>query len=129
MGIRSKNKVSNAFSMSGMTDIVFLLLIFFMLTSTLIAPNALKLLFPQGGQTVTSGSEIPVIELNNAGNIKLDGRAVAFENLEALLINKLSGQADPAVTLIAERGASVKESVKVMNVAAQNNFKVILKEL
>lgn len=129
MGIRAKSKVSNAFSMSGMTDIVFLLLIFFMLTSTLIAPNALKLLFPQGGQSVTTGSEIPVIELNSSGDIRLDGRTIAFENLEALLVNKLSGQSDPAVTLIAERGANVKESVKVMNVAAKNNFKVILKEL
>ena len=129
MGIRSKSKVSNAFSMSGMTDIVFLLLIFFMLTSTLIAPNALKLLFPQGGQTVSTGDEIPVIELNSSGDIKLDGRTVAFENLEVLLVNKLSGQTDPAITLIAERGANVKESVQVMNVAAKNNYKVILKEL
>ncbi len=128
MAIRSKSKVSNAFSMSGMTDIVFLLLIFFMLTSTLIAPNALKLLFPMGGPSVSTQSEIPVIELNSSGDIRLDGRAIAFENLEALLINKLSGQADPAVTLIAERGANVKESVKVMNVAAKNNFKVVLKE-
>jgi biopolymer transport protein ExbD len=47
MPLRSRNKIQAGFSMSGMTDIVFLLLIFFMITSTLIAPNALKLLLPQ----------------------------------------------------------------------------------
>ena len=46
MGLRSRNKVNPNFSMSSMTDIVFLLLIFFMLTSTLVSPNALKLLLP-----------------------------------------------------------------------------------
>ena len=46
MALRSKNKVSANFNMSSMTDIVFLLLIFFMLTSTLVSPNALKLLLP-----------------------------------------------------------------------------------
>ena len=46
MSLRSKNKVIANFSMSSMTDIVFLLLIFFMLTSTLVSPNALKLLLP-----------------------------------------------------------------------------------
>ena len=46
MALKSRNKVSPNFNMSSMTDIVFLLLIFFMLTSTLVSPNALKLLLP-----------------------------------------------------------------------------------
>ncbi len=114
--------------MSGMTDIVFLLLIFFMLTSTLIAPNALKLLFPQRGQTVTTTAKIPVIQINAGGQIRLDGKTVVLENLDNLLLAKLQGQADPAVTIIADRQASVKKSVEIMNVAAKHNYKVILKE-
>lgn len=128
MSLRSKNKVSVNFSMSGMTDIVFLLLIFFMLTSTLIAPNALKLLFPQRGQTVTTTAKIPVIQINAGGQIRLDGKTVVLENLDNLLLAKLQGQADPAVTIIADRQASVKKSVEIMNVAAKHNYKVILKE-
>ncbi len=128
MSLRSKNKVNVNFSMSGMTDIVFLLLIFFMLTSTLIAPNALKLLFPQRGQTVTTTAKIPVIQINAGGQIRLDGKTVALENLDNLLLTKLQGQTDPAVTIIADRQASVKKSVEIMNVAAKHNYKVILKE-
>lgn len=128
MSLRSKNKVSVNFSMSGMTDIVFLLLIFFMLTSTLIAPNALKLLFPQKGQTVSTPSHIPVVQLNANGQLRLDGKTVAFENLDNLLSAKLEGQSDPAMTLIADRNASVKRSVEIMNTAAKHHYKVILKE-
>lgn len=128
MGIRSKHKASSTFSMSGMTDIVFLLLIFFMLTSTLIAPNALKLLFPQRGQTLETTRVIPVVEIKPDGQITLDGRVIAFENLETLLINKLAGQPEPTVTFIIEPRATVKESVRVMNIAARNNIKVVLKE-
>ena len=128
MGIRSKNKVSVNYSMSGMSDIVFLLLIFFMLTSTMLAPNALKLLSPQKGQTVITTVKIPVIELKSDGKISLDGRVIAFENLELLLLNKLAGQAEPTVKFIIEGKATVKETVNVMNVAAKNNIKVVLKE-
>ncbi|MBE0655722.1 MAG: biopolymer transporter ExbD [Bacteroidales bacterium] len=128
MSIRSKHKVSLTFSMSGMTDIVFLLLIFFMLTSTLLAPNALKLLFPQRGETVTSTQVIPVVEIKPDGKITLDGRTIAFENLETLLLGKLAGQSEPTVTFIIEGKATVRESVRVMNIAAKNNIKVVLKE-
>jgi biopolymer transport protein ExbD len=47
MAIRARNKITASFSMASMTDLVFLLLIFFMITSTLVSPNALKLLLPQ----------------------------------------------------------------------------------
>ena len=128
MGIRSKNKVSVNYSMSGMSDIVFLLLIFFMLTSTMLAPNALKLLAPQKGQVIVTTVKIPVIELKSDGKISLDGRIIAFENLELLLLNKLKGQEEPTVSFIIEGKATVKETVNVMNVAAKNNIKVVLKE-
>ncbi len=128
MAIKTKHKASMNFSMSGMTDIVFLLLIFFMLTSTLVAPNALKILFPQRGQTVEVPQTIPVVEIKQNGQVSLDGRIIAFENLETLLLSKLAGQPEPTVTFIIEGKATIKESVRVMNIAARNNIKVVLKE-
>ncbi len=128
MSLKSKNKIGLSFSMSGMTDIVFLLLIFFMLTSTLIAPNALKLLFPQRGQTLNVPKQIPVVELHSNGSIWLDGQSVSLENLESLLVTKLQNQAEPSVTLVCDRNSSVKESVKIMNIASDNNYKLVLKE-
>lgn len=128
MTLKSKHRASLNFSMPGMTDIVFLLLIFFMLTSTLVAPNALKLLLPQRGQTVETTGSIPVVEIKQNGQVALDGRIIAFENLETLLLSKLAGQPEPTVTFIVEGKATIKESVKVMNIAAKNSIKVVLKE-
>jgi len=126
MRIKSRNKIKTSFSLSGMTDIVFLLLLFFMLTSTLIAPNALKLLIPQAGQSVDIVQNIPEVELRHSGMILVDGRSVQFEQLGLILNQKLTGQTDPTIRLITAPDVTVKETVKIMNVAAVNNYKVVL---
>ena len=126
MNLKSKNKISVNFSMSGMTDIVFLLLIFFMLTSTLVAPNALKLLLPQAGQTSSSESVIPQVLLRSDGRIIVDGRNIIFEQLEAVLQAKTSEKSEPAIRLITGNGVTVKETVQIMNVAAKLDIQVVL---
>ena len=126
MYLKSRNKVSANFSMSGMTDIVFLLLIFFMLTSTLIAPNALKLLLPQAGQAVSTTNRVPQVLLQSNGRILVDGRIVSYDQLEAVLITRTSGQTDPAVRLITGQGVTVKETVAIMNLAAKLDVQVVL---
>ena len=126
MRIKSRNKISIHFSMSGMTDIVFLLLLFFMLSSTLIAPNALKLLLPQKGQPSDVSQTIPDVELQKNGIIIVDGKKVDFEQLSLVLNQKLANQNDPSIRLITGSGVTVKETVKVMNVAASYNYKVVL---
>jgi len=129
MNLRTKNKVSVSFSMSGMTDIVFLLLIFFMLTSTLIAPNALKLLLPQAGQAISTENTIPKVILHADGKILVDGRNVIFDQLEAVLKVRTSGQPEPAIRLITAQGVTVKETVRIMNLAAKLNVEVVLTKL
>jgi biopolymer transport protein ExbD len=124
--LRSRNKVSVSFSMSGMTDIVFLLLIFFMLTSTLIAPNALKLLLPQAGQSSSTESKVPEVLLRGDGRIQFNGRNIIIEQLEAVLTAAISGEDEPAMRLITSQGVSVKETVSVMNIAAKLNVQVVL---
>ena len=128
MALRSRNKINVNFSMSGMTDIVFLLLLFFMLTSTLIAPNALKLLIPQQGQAADTEQAFPEVELQASGVILVDGKQVSFEQLGLVLDQKLAGEKDPALKLITAPGVTVRETVRVMNVAAKNNYKVVLKK-
>ena len=117
------------FAMSGMTDIVFLLLIFFMLTSTLIAPNALKLLLPSRGQVVIEGeSRIPTVTIYNGSRITVDGRTVSLEELGMVLESKLQGQPDPTIKVITLPTVSVGDAVTIMNVAAEKNYTVVLKQ-
>ena len=116
--------------MSGMTDIVFLLLIFFMLTSTLIAPNALKMLLPSRGQvTIQTESQVPTITIHNSSRITVDGRTVSVEDLGMVLESRLVGIAEPTIKIVTSASVSVGDAVQVMNVAAERNYTVVLKQL
>lgn len=126
MRIKSRNKIQVSFSMSGMTDIVFLLLLFFMITSTMIAPNALKLLMPQEGQSSGVAESVPEVLLQGSGIISIEGRTVSLEELGLILDRKLKGLSDPTFKLITSSDVNVKETVNVMNVAVKGNYKVVL---
>jgi biopolymer transport protein ExbD len=130
MALKTKNRVMDNFAMLGMTDIVFLLLIFFMLTSTLIAPNALKMLLPSRGQvTIQSESTIPTVTIYDANRITVDGRAVSLKELGTFLEAKLVGVQDPTIKVVTSPSVSVGDAVKIMNVAAERNYTVVLKQL
>ena len=81
MSLRSKNKVSANFSMSSMTDIVFLLLIFFMLTSTLVSPNALKLLLPNSNARTLEKQTLSV-SITPEIDYYIGDKQIAIEKLE-----------------------------------------------
>jgi biopolymer transport protein ExbD len=118
------------FAMSGMTDIVFLLLIFFMLTSTLIAPNALKMLLPSRSQvTMPTESGVPTVTIYNSSRITVDGRTVNINDLGMILESRLQGQPEPTVRIVTAPSVSVGAAVEVMNVAADRDYTVVLKQL
>jgi biopolymer transport protein ExbD len=130
MALRPRNRVLDNFAMSGMTDIVFLLLIFFMLTSTLIAPNALKMLLPSRGQVTIEGeSRIPTVTIYSGSRITVDGTTVSLNDLGMILDAKLRDQPDPTIKVLTSPSVSVGDAVMVMNVAAQRDYTVVLKQL
>ncbi len=116
--------------MSSMTDIVFLLLIFFMVTSTLIAPNALKLLLPQSSNQ-TSAKPITTISITKDIKYYINDdnklNRVAFNEIEPFLRNKFgTGNDDIFISLHADQSVPVNEVVKIMNIARRNKYKMIL---
>ncbi|MFW5755856.1 MAG: ExbD/TolR family protein [Tangfeifania sp.] len=129
MALKRRNRVNAAFSMSSMTDIVFLLLIFFMVTSTLIAPNALKLLLPQSNNQ-TAAKPITTISItkdiqyyvNDDGALK----RVSFSEIEPFLQNRYGvGNDDIYISLHADKSVPWDEIVKIMNIARRNKYKMI----
>jgi biopolymer transport protein ExbD len=130
MALKRRNKVNAAFSMSSMTDIVFLLLIFFMVTSTLVAPNALKLLLPQSNNQTTAKAITTIsITKNLQYYINDDGalKRVSFQEIEPFLQNKYGvGNDDIYISLHADKSVPIEEVVKVMNMARRNKYKMIL---
>lgn len=125
MSLRSKNKVSATFSMSSMTDIVFLLLIFFMLTSTLVSPNALKLLLPNSKARTLEKQTISV-SITPEIDYYIDDQKVEIEQLENILLDRLANEAEPAIVLHADKTVDIEYAVKVMDIAYRNKFKVVL---
>ena len=125
MNLRGRNKVSPEFSMSSMTDIVFLLLIFFMLTSSNVTPEALDLILPKAqGKTTNT----PTVSVNITKNLDyyIGKERIQNRNLESELKSRLAGVQDPTIILRAEVGVPVEKAVSVMDIANRNRFKVIL---
>ena len=125
MAIQSRNKISTNFSMSGMTDIVFLLLIFFMITSTLISPTALKLLLPQSSHQ-TSAKPYTTVSITKDFQYYLEDQPIQFSRLEGLLQEKIGSHPETYIALHVDRRVPIEYVVKVMNIAKDHNYKLIL---
>ncbi|KQC31174.1 MAG: biopolymer transporter ExbD [Flavobacteriaceae bacterium] len=123
MKLKGRNKVSPEFSMSSMTDIVFLLLVFFMLTSN--APNALDLLLPKAKGKSTNTQNVSVT-INKNLEYFVNNEQINEEYIEIELKKALEGQEKPTIILRAEESVAIKEAVNVMDIANRNSYKVIL---
>jgi len=122
MAIQMRNKRDTNFSMASMSDMVFLLLIFFMLTSTLVAPNAIKLLLP-ASQSKTMSKQTVTVYINKARNIYVDERRVDPANLENVLYGLIRNEHEASVVLRADKTAPVQDIVVVIDAVNEINSK------
>ncbi len=125
MALTSRNKVSPSFSMSGMTDIVFLLLIFFMITSTLIHPTALKLLLPKSSHQ-TSAKPLTTVSITRDLQYFVEDQPVDFNDLERVLQERIGNNPEVYVSIHIDKSVDVEYLVKVLNITKNNDYKVIL---
>ncbi len=125
MAIKRSSKVDASFSPSSMTDLMFLLLTFFIVLTTLISPNALKLVLPQSNSQVAEKAYTSVSITGNL-NYYVEMTPVPFSQLEEALRERLAGSENPTVSLHCDRTVPIDEVVKVMNIARNNDYKLIL---
>ena len=125
MALSARNKVSVNFSSVGMTDVVFNLLIFFMLTSTLVHPNAIKLLLPKG-TVQTSAKPQTTVSITSDLKIYVETQQINFEDLERILKQKLGAKPETYIALHADKSVPFENVVKVLNIAQANNYKLII---
>lgn len=116
--------------MASMTDIIFLLLIFFMITSTMVSPNAIKVLLPQGSKQTMAKSVSRVIidkELNiYAANGNEEERPVTMEELPTVLGEAVNDSTELFVSLYADEAVPYKNIVEILSIANENHFKMVL---
>lgn len=125
MNIRGRNKVDPSFNMSSMTDIVFLLLIFFMLTSTLVTVNAIDVLLPKaGGKTENKGTV--AVSITKDAKFYMDGDEVSDVNLESALKKQFVGSETKTLVIRGDQEVSYKNIMFVIDIANRNKIKMIL---
>ncbi|MEF9986399.1 MAG: biopolymer transporter ExbD [Bacteroidales bacterium] len=132
MAIKQRAKAEANFSMSSMTDIVFLLLIFFLVTSTLVNPNALKLLLPKSTNQISAKQQVSVsikhYPSNNTFSYHINGnqKPIRLDDIEGQIQQLLQDSEDPTFSICADKSVPIEQVVNIMNIGKRNKYKVIL---
>ncbi|MDD2583575.1 MAG: biopolymer transporter ExbD [Bacteroidales bacterium] len=132
MAIKRRSKVDPSFSMSSMTDIVFLLLIFFLVTSTLVNPNALKLLLPKSTNQISSKALVSIsirhYLQSNTFSYHINGKntPVQLSDIEKIVQEELMESEEPTISLHVDRTVPMEQVVNIMNIAKRNQYRIIL---
>lgn len=125
MAIKRNRKTNPNFNMSSMTDIVFLLLIFFLVTSTLVNPNALKLLLPKSTNQLPNQAMV-TISIDKDLIYYFNTKVTPFSMLESKVVEELKNADAPCINIQAEKSVPIEHVVKVMNIAKTHGYKSIL---
>ena len=122
MAIKSRNKRSVDFSTASMSDLVFLLLIFFMLTSTLVSPNAIKLLLPSSSSK-TMAKQTVTIYINDKFNYFVGEERVSKNSLEGKIDKSLAGELNASVVLRSDKTVPLQYVINVIDAVNNINTK------
>lgn len=131
MAIRTRNKRKIDFNSSSMSDLVFLLLIFFMLTSTLVAPNAIKLLLPSS-KSKTMSKQTVTVYVDERNQYYVGEEAVVEDNLQEKIYNALVNETEGTVVIRSDKSVAVQyivniiDAVNEINKETDNKHKVLL---
>ncbi len=125
MSVKGRNKVSPEFNMSSMTDIVFLLLVFFIIASTMISPNGVEVLLPKGSTRTNKKNQVSV-SITKDVKYFIGQREVKFDQLERALQAQLVGEEKPSFLLRPEETVDVQYVVAVMEIANRNKYQMVL---
>ena len=125
MNLRGRNKIDPTFNMSSMTDIVFLLLIFFMLTSTLVTVSAIDVLLPKAGGKTENNKSVAVT-ITNKSLFYIDKTKVSASRLESEILSKVGVDKKKTVIIRGDKDAPYKNVMRVIDIANKNKLKMIL---
>lgn len=125
MGLRARNKRLTEFQLASLTDIIFLLLIFFVLTSSIVSPNALNIMLPNSDSQTQAVQSVNV-SIDKDLKYYINGKEIDPGWLETMLPSELAGKTDPTVVLSADKSVPVEHVVSVMNLASKLKIKMVL---
>lgn len=129
--LKRRNKVEAGFNMSSMTDLVFLLLLFFVMASTMSSPNDLKLNLPQSNSRQNTKQVVAKVNIDKLGNYSVAYARrrpvpVKADELEDYLVNLLSKDSTAYIALHADKDRPIEEMVNVLDIAGKHNYKIVI---
>ena len=125
MAIKRISKNEQSFGSASMTDLMFLLLIFLLVATTMINPNALKLVLPKGENKLKEKAYTSVSIVKNL-NYYVEMQRVSLTELEGVLQEKLAGEENPTISLHTDNTVPIQNVVDVMTIATRNNYQLIM---
>jgi biopolymer transport protein ExbD len=125
MNLKSRSKVSAEFSMASMTDIVFLLLIFFMITSTLVTTNAHDIILPKSKAKTVKKQDMTVT-ISKEGVYTVDGVEMLRTQIEQVLMAKAKDLEEPVVILRADEKVQHGDVIEILDIAYRNRLKMVV---
>lgn len=126
MELKRRNRVNAEFSMASMTDIIFLLLIFFMITSSAISQSAIEVKLPKADASNPSAQDPSTVTIKEDGKYFINDKEVQKEELENTLVNALKGETNPTFTIRADGNTKHKDVVFVMGIAETHHFNLAI---
>ena len=131
MALKRRNKVEATFAMSSMTDLIFLLLLFFVMASTMSSPNDIKINLPQSRAKTTTRQVVAKVSIDNLGNYfvavgKAKPQSINPDDLEAYLSNVQQQDSTMYIALHADEDIPYKEVVRVLDIANQHKMKLVV---
>ncbi len=126
MNIQRKRRFKPEVSTSSLNDIMFFLLLFFLIVSSLANPNVIKLLLPDSKSAQTLDKQQITISVTRDKRYFIDNQQISFRDIEQILKNKISAIKEPTVILRLENSLSVQDLVDVLEIGTRLNVKMVM---
>lgn len=126
MELKRRTRVSAEFSMASMTDIIFLLLIFFMITSSAISQSAIEVKLPQAVAGTPNAQDPTTVTISKEGKYFVNDKEIAKDQLENYLVNALKGVQNPSFTIRADENTAHKDVVFAMGIAETHRYNLAI---
>ncbi len=114
------------FSQSGLTDIILLLLIFFLLTSSFVSNFGIRINIPQAESSVTTNSQQISVAITPEGDFFVDGEQASRGNISTIIREAYQNKPNASLVVRADRDAKVDDAVRVMNIGQALNMNIIM---
>lgn len=126
MKIKRKRHFAAEVATSSLNDIMFFLLLFFLIVSTIANPNVIKILLPKAHSPQTLSKKQISLTVTGSKQYFIDKQEVPFGQLETALLNATKGSLEPTIVLRIDKSLNVQDLVDVMQLGSKLKIKMVL---